>query len=295
MIDLARFGLTSRPFRATPDTHAYQPHQSADAALDGLRDAYDGREGLALLDGEPGLGKTLVALKFLEGLDASVPRLFVPAARFSSARDLYQTLLFDHDLPYQGFSEHEVRLLVTERLLKRLAGPSPVVIVLDEAQHLSAELLEELRLLGNLESRSAKAAFVVLVAQPTLRPRLARPECQAFAQRLGSRFALAPLTAEEADGYLAGQLRHAGARDPDALFLPEARGLCAQAAGGVPRVLNQLAQTALRLAAEAGERQIDPEAVLEAADRLGLSVAESDEGEDELPDADAEVPQRRSA
>lgn len=269
-MDLARFGLSRRPFRPGPDTAGYVATPSAEAALTGLHQAFAGREGMALVDGAPGLGKTLIALKFLEELDADVPRLFLPAARFGCVADFFQTVLFDQDVSYQGLTEHELRLAVTDRLLVRMTA-GPTVLVLDEAQHLSADLLEELRLLGNLESRTAKALFVVLVAQPGFRDRLAHPDAAGFAQRLSARLKLDPLSAEESEAYLVGQLRWAGARSADVLT-PDARQVLAASCGGVPRVLNQAAAAAFALAGAAGEKSVDAEAAADALGQLGVAV-----------------------
>lgn len=269
-MDHAHFGLARRPFRPTPDTDAYFPAATHEAALTGLRHAFAARDGLALLDGDHGTGKTLVALRLLEGLDAAVPRVLIPASRFARPADLHQAILFDLGAEYRGLTEQELRLAVTEKLLGQLVEGHPTVIVLDEAQHLTADLLEEVRLLGNLESRSAKAAFVVLVAQPQLRERLAAPELAAFAQRVAARCRVEPLTAEESAEFVRHQLKAAGGR-PDALVTDEALAVLAGRCKGLPRLLNQTAYLAFTLAAAAGADAVDAEAAVEALAQLGLA------------------------
>jgi type II secretory pathway predicted ATPase ExeA len=274
-MDFAHFGLTRRPFRPTPDTDSYFPAAAHEAALVALRTAFTAHAGLALLDGDPGTGKTLVALRFLEGLDAAVPRVFIPAPRFSRPADLYQAILFDLGAEYRGLTEQELRLAVTEKLLGGLIEGRPTVVVLDEAQHLSTELLEEVRLLGNLESRTAKAAFVVLVALPHLRERLAMPELAAFAQRVSARCRVGPLSREESIEYLGQQINFAGGR-PDALLTGESRELLADRCRGIPRLLNQTASLAFALAATAGAEEVDAEATIEALAQLGLAEPPAD-------------------
>ncbi len=279
---LARSGPPTRPlrpFRPNPDARLYCPTPTHDAALAGLRDAFAAGESVALLDGDAGLGKTVTVLKFLEGLDAGVPRLFLPSAHFARPAELLQSILFDADLPYQHLSEHELRLAVTDLLLKRLPAGATTVLVLDEAQTLSPELLEELRLLGNLGTHSARALFVVLVAWPTLRERLTKPEFHAFGQRLGARFALEALSEEESEEFLLAQLTLTGDRKHRSLDA-EALSLAVAAGRGVPRLLNQLAAGALAVAASAGATAADAEAMMAAMAQLGL-VAE--DGDDELP------------
>jgi type II secretory pathway predicted ATPase ExeA len=270
-MDLAHFGLTRRPFRSTPDTDAYYPAAPHDAALAALRCALAARDGVALLDGEPGSGKTLVALKFLEGLPADVPRVLLPAPRFAGPADLLQAILFDLGAEYRGLREQELRLAVTEQLLVNLVAGHPTVIVIDEAQHLSADVLEEIRLLGNLETRSAKAAFVVLAALPQLRERLSRPEFAAFAQRVAVRGRLEPLTLDESTRFLVHQLDVVGGSAAD-LITDEALPLLAAHCKGSPRLLNQAAYLAFTLAASAGADAVDTEAAIEALAALGLAV-----------------------
>lgn len=296
-MDLAHFGLKSRPFRPTPDTDSYFPAPSHNAAGKALRAAFASREGLALVDGEPGCGKTLVALTFLEGLDRATPRVMVPAPRFARPADLLQALLFDLGAAYHGLTEQELRLAVTEQLLGALVAGGPAVVVIDEAQHLGPDILEEVRLLGNIETRSAKAAFVVLVGQPGLRERLARPELAAFAQRVAVRCRIEPLTAEESAEYLRHQLRSAGGRADD-LLSEEAAALFAAKCKGLPRVLNQAAALAFTLAGSAGESAVDVEAALESLTQFGLG----DEEPAVLPHPArkakgqrAKLPKRRSA
>jgi type II secretory pathway predicted ATPase ExeA len=296
-MDLAHFGLTRRPFRPTPDTDAYYPAPSHEFALAALRGALAGREGLALVDGDPGCGKTLVALKFLEGLDPTTPRVMVPAPRFARPADLLQALLFDLGVAYQGLTEQELRLAVTDHLLGTLAAGGPAVVVIDEAQHLGSDILEEVRLLGNLETRSAKAAFVVLAAQPGLRERLTRPELAPFAQRIAVRCHIEPLTTEESAAYLRHQVHGAGGRADD-LLTEDAVALLAARCKGLPRLLNQTAALAFSLAGSAGEKAVDAEAAIESLARLGLA----DEGPAVLPHPArkakaqrAKLPKRRSA
>src|SRR5262249_50686582 len=151
-------------------------------------------------------------------------------------------------------------------------------VVLDEAQHLTPDLLEEVRLLSNLEAQAGKALQVVLAAQPAFTATLRAPELAGFSQRLAVRAELEPFGIHEAADYLVHHLRAAGAR-PDHIISDEAIEVLARASGGVPRVLNQAAHQALLLAHSAGAPQIDAEVALEALAMLGLdtpAAAETD-------------------
>jgi len=158
------------------------------------------------------------------------------------------------------------------------------LLVLDEAQHLTPDLLEELRLLGNLEARSGKALQVILVGQPALLETLRHPELTALWQRVAVRAEVEPLPLQEAADYLLHHLRVAGGR-PERLFADEALELLCRQTGGVPRLLNQAAHQALCLAAEAGTAQVDAEAALEALALLGLANEEASENLDQAGDA----------
>lgn len=268
-MDWSPFGMDRAPFRPAVDTGAYFAAASHEAALAGLVGAFARRDPVVLIDGPSGAGKSLVARKWLDDLLPDVPRVLVPNARAERPADLLQAVLFDLGKPYQGLSEQELRLAVTDHLLGAAAG-FPTVIVIDEAQHLSHTALEELRLLGNLESRTGAVAFVVLVAQPRLREALKLPSYAPFADRVGVRCGVEPLTAAESAEYLAHQVRAAGG-DPAKVLDADAVALLASACSGLPRVLNRAAVLAFELTAAAESQTVDVEAALEALERLGLT------------------------
>ncbi|MBV9122929.1 MAG: AAA family ATPase, partial [Planctomycetes bacterium] len=192
---------------------------------------------------------------------------------------LCQAVLYDLSLPYEGLSEQEMRLKLTDFLLINFAESRRTVLVVDEAQHLTPELLEELRLWGNLESRQGRALQIILAAQPGFADTLRRPELAGFRQRLVVRITLEAFTRHEAADYLVHQLRAAGGK-PEQLLSEEALEVLARGTQGVPRLLNQAGHQALALACQAGTLQVDAEVALEALNILGLSCEETpEEGE----------------
>jgi type II secretory pathway predicted ATPase ExeA len=278
-----RFGLRRRPFRTTPDSDTYYPATSHEMALARLLQAVTDDEGIALLTGDPGTGKTLLCHRLLEQLGPNCASILLTHSHFSGRAGLLQAILFDLSLPYEGRSEQELRLALTEHLLKNYSGGRRTVLIVDEAHHLTPDLLEELRLLGNLESRNGKALQVVLVAQPRLREILRRPQLASFSQRLAVRVCLDPLGVQEAADYLVHHLRAAGGQ-PAEIVADEALELLARATHGVPRLLNQAAQHALVLADAADAANVDTEAALEALVALGLE-SESADSQDFAGDA----------
>jgi type II secretory pathway predicted ATPase ExeA len=279
------FGLRRRPFPVSPDHACYYPATSHEQALARLLAGLSDGEGLLVLTAAPGLGKTLVGHCLLDrlgvrpGETGAVEAVFLAGTHARDSIGLLQAILYDLSLPHEGRSEQEMRLALVDHLLTRYAAGQRMVLLIDEAQHLSAEQLEELRMLGNLEGRTGKAVQVVLLGQVELLSTLARPELAALRQRVAVRTSLEPLGVEEAADYLLHHLRAAEGR-ADQVLGAEALELLARNTHGVPRLLNQAAHQALRLAAEAGNPEVDVEAVLEALTLLGLpEQVESEPGD----------------
>jgi general secretion pathway protein A len=265
----APFGLTRRPF--APSLYPAPPYpatgfeQAVAALLDGLADG----ETFLALTGAPGVGKSLAGRTLVERLGGAV---FVNIAVADPA-GLYQAVLFDLGLPHEARPEAALRLALVEHVLKRFADGKKTVVVLDEAHLLTPATLEELRVLGNLEG----AVQVVLIGQPGLLRTLETPALAALRQRIAVRVVLEPLGVEEAADYVLHHLRVAGAAE--GLVGTEALELLAKATGGVPRLLNQAMNRALRLAAEAGE--VDVEVMMEALSGLGLSAEDEGKAEED--------------
>lgn len=273
------FHLRQRPFPASPDPARYYPATSHERAIARLLGGLADGEGFLTLTGAPGTGKTLLCHCLLERLGTTSPQhkpgdslnlAFLTNGRAVNRAGLLQAILYDLSLPYEGRGEQELRLALTDHLLRSYEEGRGTLLILDEAQDLTPDLLEELRLLGNLESRSGKALQLVLVGQPAFVETLRRPELAALCQRIAVRTEVEPLPLQEAADYLLHHLRVAGGK-AERLFADEALELLCRQTHGVPRLLNQAAHQALRLAAEADAAQVDVEAVLEALTVLGLA------------------------
>jgi type II secretory pathway predicted ATPase ExeA len=272
---VAHFGLRHRPFRPAPDPAAYYPATTHETALQQIQQALADEEGLALLTGEPGTGKTLVAAMLVEKLADTAACVYLTNGHLAGPSDLFQAILYDLGEPYERKCEQELRLSVTDGVLKRFAEGRRTILLLDEAHHLSPSVLEELRQLGNLETRDGKAVQAILFALPEIDETLRRPDLRAFRQRLTARATLERLPTEEAADYLVHHLRVAGAR-PEAIVSDEAVELIVKASNGLPRLINQAMHLALELTCQAGEGRMDAEGALEALSRLGLEAAEEE-------------------
>jgi type II secretory pathway predicted ATPase ExeA len=286
-MDVSRFGLRQRPFPASPDTACYYPATGHELALTRLLRGLADGAGVLVLTGEPGTGKTLLCHRLLERLGNNARSAFLTNSHFRDRVGLLQAILYDLQLPYAGKSEQEMRLALTEHLLEGFADGKSTVLIVDEAHHLTPDLLEELRLLGNLEARSGKALQVVLVGQPSLCTTLRQPEMGPLRQRVAARTELGRLNVDEAADYLLHHVRVAGGR-PEAVLQEEAVEVLARQTSGAPRLLNQAAHEALCLAEEAGATQVDAEAALEALAVLGLDNAAEPEDEESSGDVLAE-------
>lgn len=282
----AHFGLRRRPFPTTPDPACYYPASGHEQALEALLLGLADGEGVLLLTAGPGVGKTLIGHCLVERLGPEVASAFLTHATMKDRAGLLQALLFDLGLPYQGLAEQDMRLALINHLLAGFAAGRKTVLVIDEAHHLGPDLLEELRMLGNLEGRDGKAVQIVLLAQPALLVTLNRPELASLRQRLAVRPTLEPLGVEEAADYVLHHLRTAGSSGQP-LFDGEALELLARATGGVPRLLNQAAHQALRLAAGTEPGEVDAEAVVEALAQLGLSAPADEETPQAAPPSPA--------
>jgi type II secretory pathway predicted ATPase ExeA len=265
------FGLRRRPFRPLPDSEAYYPATTHELALHQLLQSIQADEGQMLLTGIPGTGKTLLAHCLLDQLDSQTTCAFVTNSHLADRVALLQAILYELSLPLQPQAEQAMRLALTDFLLENFKAGRRALLIVDEAHHLSADLLEELRLLGNLESAHGKALQVILIAQPAIDASLAQPFLAALRQRIAVKAKLEPLGVDEAADYVLHQLRSAGGR-PDAILTDEAIAILVQGSRGIPRLLNQSAHQAMLLAHSVGQPQVDAEAALESLNLLGLEI-----------------------
>jgi type II secretory pathway predicted ATPase ExeA len=265
----AHFCLKRRPFGSTPNGDYYYPATNHERALSSIQAAIFDFEGITVLTGEPGTGKTLLCHRLLERLGPEVQNAFLANSHLPNRTALLQSFLFDLSLPYLGLSEQELRLALTDHLLKTFEAGKRTVLLIDEAQHLDVDLLEELRLLGNLEANHRRALQVILVAQPGLLNTLNRPELAGLQQRVAIRVSVEPLDRHEAADYLVQHIRASGGR-PQSIFTDEALEVLAVGTRGIPRLLNQTGNQALLLAQSANLSAVDAEVAMEALSIVGL-------------------------
>jgi general secretion pathway protein A len=238
------FGLRENPFNVNPDPRFLYLTPQIQEALDQLTYGIQTRKGFILLTGEVGTGKTTLINYLLDWLrQQKMSTAFIFNSHLS-VNHLFDFILTDFGIPTDFALKSNMLLRLNKWLIERFrAGETPVLIV-DEAQGLSFELLEEIRLLLNLETASEKLLQIVLVGQPELEDKLKRPELRQLRQRITLRCNTAPLTLKESYGYIADRLRIGGATGAP-VFTPEAMEAVHFYSRGIPRVMNLLCEHAL--------------------------------------------------
>lgn len=259
------FGLSKEPFSISPDPRFLFMSEQHREALAHLLYGLGGGGGFVLLTGEVGAGKTTVCRCFLEQVPPHCRVAYIFNPKLSVA-ELLQTVCgeFGIALPAQADSVKAHVDALNAFLLAGHAEGRQAVLVIDEAQSLSAEVLEQLRLLTNLETAERKLLQIILIGQPELREMVARPELEQLAQRIVARYHLGALTFAETQQYIQHRLAVAGPSAP-LPFSASALARIHALSGGVPRRINLLADRALLGAYAQGQQRAERSTVQQAA------------------------------
>jgi general secretion pathway protein A len=239
------YGLRERPFDLAPNPRFLYLSARQREALSNLRYGLTTPRGLTLLIGEAGTGKTTLLQATLDGLDSAKARAVLLSNPTLTRSEFYEFLSEGFGLSLSArMSKTRFLFELRTGLLQGIAVGELSALVLDEAQSLPYELLEEVRLLSNIETPSAKLLNVVLAGQPELADRLNEPGLRQLKQRISLRCHLDPLDLPETASYIAGRLRIAGGV-PAEIFSREAITAIYDASGGVPRTVNVVCDNAL--------------------------------------------------
>lgn len=246
---------STRPFMAAPRTQFYHPATQIDAALRGIERCIRRAEGVSLVVGPPGTGKSLLLAKVAEQIRDDFDVALLSGASICTRRALWQSVLAAIGEPFRGIDEAELRIALVERIRGLAATGSGLAILVDEATTLPTRLIDELRLLTNVPT-PLPAVHIVLAGSLRLEEMLAAPRMESLAQRIAVRAYLEPLDHAETVAYLQTQTQAAGL-SWDALFAGGCSDAVYTATEGVPRLINQLCDQALVLVAECN-RQVTP-------------------------------------
>lgn len=261
---LKHFAIENHPFNLTPDTEFSCNYRGHQEALNTLLFSIGNGDVIVKIIGEVGLGKTFLCRELLNCLDEQFVVIYIPNPDLSPL-ELKHTILreLQNQMPLDVTSDMDLTQLMFEQILHCHNHGKRVIIVIDEAQALSDENLEALRLLTNLETESKKLLQIVLFAQPELQQRLARRSSRQFNQRIAFSHELTALNHEEIGKYIAQRLIVAG-HDNGELFSRAAQRLLHRVSDGVPRIINILAHKAMLAAYGKGMERVNRWAVKQA-------------------------------
>ncbi len=279
------FGLKENPFNVNPDPRYLFLTQHTQEAMSCLTYGIQCRRGFILLTGEVGTGKTTLLNKLLGWLRRQrVATSFV----FNSILDpgqFFDYMLADFGLNFDSRNKSQMLLRLNKWLLDRYLIGGTAVLIVDEAQNLSPEVLEEIRLLTNLETSTDKLLQIILSGQPELEKKLARPELRQLRQRITLRCQTQPLSLVETRQYINNRLRIAGANGLP-IFNPECVEAIHRYSEGIPRVINLLCEHGLVGAFAEQKNPVPPEIIHDVAREFKLDVVSSPAQSQASPNTD---------
>jgi type II secretory pathway predicted ATPase ExeA len=255
--------LKKQPFASVPQTDQYFPSATVESARLALTRCIERGEGVGMVTGPTGTGKSLLCRLLAEQFKATFPVVELSCGRLSTRRSLFQAILYKLGQPYRNMDEGELRIALVDYLTLGKAPYRGMVLIVDEAHTLPLRLLDEIRMLTNLAGQGRPIVRLVLAGNGTLEERFAAPRMESFNQRISTRCYLESLSRSETQDYIHAQIDLAGGCGID-LFSEDACQSVFKATDGVPRLINQLCDHALLVAYVAGNRIIDP-AQIEAA------------------------------
>jgi len=268
------FGLKENPFSVNPDPRYLLLTRPMQEALACLTYGIQSRRGFILLTGEVGTGKTTLLNKLLGWLHryrVATSFIFNPGL---SPSQFFDYMLADFGLKCEAGEKGGMLLHLNKWLLQRYRAGGTAVLVVDEAQNLSPEVLEEIRLLTNLETSTEKLLQIVLSGQPELEAKLSRPDLRQLRQRITLRSKTQPLSREECHQYVANRLRVAGA-DSRPIFPPDVIDAVFAYSKGIPRLINLLCEHGLISAFADQKSPVPVETIREIAREFQLDVVEA--------------------
>lgn len=269
------FELIEKPFSLSTSPRFLYLGEKHREALAILRYGVMERQGFVLLTGEVGTGKTTMVRALLSSLDANVVKYVHLANPLLSPKEFISYLIlsaFDNRLHFKSKPEF---LIAFEAFLTKIQQRNRhFLLVIDEAHKLSFDLLEEIRLLSNLETAEEKLISIFLVGQPELNERLSEPRCRPLLQRISVRYHIPPLNLEETREYVTTRLEKAGSKRAREIFSGKAIHAIHEYSHGYPRMINILADNALLLGYSKGESKISPAMIKSCYQDLRLGPSE---------------------
>ncbi|MFA6216058.1 MAG: AAA family ATPase [Candidatus Omnitrophota bacterium] len=238
------FCFKDKPFNVTPNPKFFFPSSKHTEALNSLIYAIEERKGFVVITGEIGAGKTTVTRTLLNKLDSNTKVALITNTHLT-ARDLIAQILEELEIEHKAGNKQKMLSLLNDYLIKQLAENTNVVLIIDEAQNLSHNVLEEVRMLSNLETETDKLLQIILIGQPELKKKLGHKKLEQFRQRIALHYHIFPLTQEETTAYVLHRLALVSSNGHAEIFQPQALNLIYRHSRGVPRIINLICDSAL--------------------------------------------------
>jgi general secretion pathway protein A len=284
------YGLVRLPFEMTPDPAMLYLGESHREGLATLVYGVQAGKGFVVITGEVGTGKTTLLHALLGQLDSGTASAFIFNPKLEPL-DFFRLLFDEYGIEHECRTKAEYLLTLNHFLIERLSRNEKTLLIIDEAQALPPEMLEEVRLLSNLETPTSKLLQIMLVGQPELSEVLARPELRQLRQRVVLRHNLRPFDERELSDYIDERLTLAGYTGKG-IFKGAARREIHRVTGGVPRLVNIVCDGALLAGYARGVTTLSADVIREVASDLELTGAEG-EFSSEGPAAEARAPRNR--
>ena len=272
------YGLVRSPFEMTPDPSFLFLGEAHREGLATLVYGVKSGKGFVMLTGEVGTGKTTLLHALLGQLDSQTKSAFIFNPRLTPL-GFFRVLFEELDIKPRRNHKADYLLQLNEFLIERLGKNEKTLLIVDEAQTLSIEMLEEIRLLSNLETPRSKLIQIILVGQPELKEMLRKPELRQLRQRISLSHHLRPFSEDESRDYVEDRLRRAG-HTGGRIFKRSALRSLYRITGGTPRLLNVLCDSALLMGFARQQKVVDADMIEQAAGDLDMlePVPEEDPG-----------------
>jgi len=255
------YGFTEKPFNTTPDSKFFFPSHKHAEALNSLFYAIDERKGFVVITGEIGSGKTTITRTLLNRLNVDT-RVALITNTHLTCKELIVNILEEFEVDFQPGSKQRLLSQLNGYLIKQLAANTNMVLLIDEAQNLPTKVLEEVRMLSNLETEKEKLIQIILVGQPQLKTKLEHIKLEQFKQRIAVFYHLNSLNQHETHDYILHRLKLVGT-DVENIFTPDAIKLIFTHSHGIPRIINILCDSALLSGYILETKTITPEIMTE--------------------------------
>jgi general secretion pathway protein A len=271
------YQLKEKPFNNNPDPRFFYPSPKHQEALDRLLYAVQERKGFIVITGEIGSGKTTVCRTLLNRLDSNKEIALITNTHLN-AKELLMSILEDLNVLYKSGTKIKLLAQLKDYLLEKMNEDKEVILIIDEAQNLKPSVLEEVRMLSNLETDTEKLIQIILLGQPQLREKLKMKELEQLKQRVAVHYHLYPLTKEETYGYVHHRLTTASANgSATQIFDPQALDVAYEFSQGIPRLINYACDNALLSGFVYEKKTIDKNLMVEVVNESHLKLKEEEE------------------